>query len=400
MLKIIISVCFLLNCFGAHALDYKDFNIWLKHLKADAREERISSRTIKNTFKNAKYLPRVIELDRSQPEFISTFLTYIDNRVTPNKIARGRALLQANDALLSQVETQYGVPKTILVAFWGLETNYGGNQGDFGLPSALMTLAYEGRRAAFFRGQLLDTMRIVDAGHNNVAGMRGSWAGAMGHMQFMPSTFIKHGVDADFDGKINIWNSLPDALASAANYLAKTGWHKDEPAMMEVKLPADFNYGLAQLNNRKNAEKWSILGVRDMNDQILPQLDNAAIILPQGYQGPAFMVFSNFDVIMDWNRSVNYALSVAHLANQFGGTNQFIADMPIVARDLAESGGLSFNQMWALQGKLNELGFDCGAPDGFPGLKTQEAIRQYQVTKNLPQDGYASPSLYQQLLQP
>ena len=400
MLKIIIAACFLLIGFGAQAVDSKDFNNWLKHLKAEAREENISSKTIKNTFKSAKYLPRVIALDRSQPEFIFTFLTYIDNRVTPNKIARGRAMLQANEALLSQVETQYGVPKNILVAFWGLETNYGSNQGDFGLPSALMTLAYEGRRAAFFRSQLLDTMRIIDAKHNTIDGMRGSWAGAMGHMQFMPSTFMQHGVDADFDGKINIWNSLPDAFASAANYLAKTGWRKDEPAMIEVKLPADFNYGLAQLNNRKSAEKWSILGVRDMSDQILPKLDNAAIILPQGYLGPAFMVFSNFDVIMDWNRSVNYALSVAHLANQFGEANQSAADKPIIARDQAESGGLSFNQMWALQGKLNELGFDCGAPDGFPGLKTQMAIRQYQLSKSLPQDGYASPSLYQQLLQP
>jgi membrane-bound lytic murein transglycosylase B len=394
MLKIIIAVYFLLNCFGAQALDSKDFNNWLKHLKAEAREEKISSRTIKNTFKTAKFLPRIIVLDRSQPEFISTFINYIDNRVTPNKIARGRAMLQANQTLLSEVETQYGVPKNILVAFWGLETNYGGNQGDFGLPSALMTLAYEGRRAEFFRSQLLDTMRIIDAKHNTVAGMRGSWAGATGHMQFMPSTLLKHGVDADFDGKINIWTSLPDAFASAANYLANTGWRKDEPVMMEVKLPAGFDYGLAQLNNRKSAEKWSILGVRDMNNQLLPPLDNAAIILPQGYLGPAFMVFSNFDVIMDWNRSVNYALSVAHLANQF------TADMPIIARDLAESGGLSFNQMWALQAKLNELGFDCGAPDGFPGLKTQAAIRQYQASKNLPQDGYASPSLYQQLLQP
>ncbi len=394
MLKIIISIGLLIICVGAQAVDSKDFNDWLRHLKKEAKQEKISTKTIKNTFKNAKYIPRIIALDRAQPEFISTFLSYIDNRVTPNKIARGRALLQANGALLSQVETQYGVPKNILVAFWGLETNYGVNQGDFGLPSALMTLAYEGRRADFFRAQLLDTMRIIDAKHNTVAGMRGSWAGAIGHMQFMPSTLLQYGVDADLDGKINVWTSLPDAFSSAANYLAKTGWVKDEPAMMEVKLPADFDYSLAQLNNRKSAERWSILGVRDMDNNLLPALDNAAIILPQGWQGPAFMVFSNFDVIMDWNRSVNYALSVAHLANQF------IADIPIIARDSAERGGLSFNQMWALQGKLNELGFDCGAPDGFPGLKTQAAIRQYQATKNLPQDGYASPSLYQQLLQP
>lgn len=394
MIKISSLIVSLIFCCSAQAIDNNDFNQWLKHLKAEAKEEKISARTIKNTFKNAKYLPRVIALDRSQPEFISTFLSYIDNRVTPNKIAHGRALLQANETMLSEVETQYGVPKTILVAFWGLETNYGSNLGDFGLPSALMTLAYEGRRADFFRNQLLDTMRIVDAGHNTVKGMRGSWAGAMGHMQFMPSTLVKYGVDADFDGKINIWNSLPDAFSSAANYLAKTGWRKDEPAMMEVKLPAGFDYSLAQLNNRKSAEKWSQFGVRDMHDQLLPALDNAAIILPQGWQGPAFMVFSNFDVIMDWNRSVNYALSVAHLANQF------VSDQPIIAQGQAESGGLSFNQMWALQGKLNELGFDCGNPDGFPGLKTQAAIRQYQATKNLPQDGYASPSLYQALLQP
>jgi lytic murein transglycosylase len=333
-------------------------------------------------------------LDRAQPEFISPFLSYMNNRATPSKIALGRAMLQQHEALLNQIEAQYNVPKNVLVAFWGLETSYGANKGNYGLPSSLMTLAYEGRRAEFFRGQLLDTMRIVDAKHNNVEGMRGSWAGAMGHMQFMPSTLLKHGVDADGDGRINIWTSLPDAFASAANYLAKTGWRKDEPAAAEVKLPANFDYSLAHLNNRKSVADWVKLGVFDIEDKALPALDNAAILLPQGWQGPAFMVFSNFDVIMDWNRSVNYALSVAHLANQF------TADKPIVAGLEAESDALTFNEMWALQAKLNELSFDCGAQDGFPGLKTQAAIRQYQASKNLPQDGYASPSLYQQLLQP
>ncbi len=394
MLKIIITVCLLVASFSVQAFDSQEFSTWLKDFKAEAKAEHISAKTIKNTFKRAKYLPQVIVLDRTQPEFVSPFLTYIDNRVTDNRTALGRAMLLEHKALLTQIETQYGVPKTILVAFWGLETGYGSNKGDFGLPSSLMTLAYEGRRAEFFRSQLLDTMRIIDAGHNNVAGMRGSWAGAMGHMQFMPSTLLKHGVDADADGRINIWTSLPDAFASAANYLVKTGWRKDEPAMMEVKLPANFDYSLAQLQNRKSVADWVKLGVFNIDDSALPALDSAAILLPQGYLGPAFMVFSNFDVIMDWNRSVNYALSVAHLANQFD------ADKPIVAGIEAESNALTFNEMWALQGKLNELGFDCGAPDGFPGLKTQAAIRQYQASKNLPQDGYASPSLYQQLLQP
>ena len=393
-MKFVLIICLLLASFSVQAYDAEAFFTWLSEFKQEAKAENISAKTIKNTFKKAKYLPQVIVLDRAQPEFISPFLIYIDKRINPSKIAQGKALIQKHEVLLNQIETNYGVPKTVLVAFWGLETHYGANKGSFGLPSALMTLAYEGRRAEFFRTQLLDTMRIVDAGHSNVAGMRGSWAGAMGQMQFMPSTMLKHGVDADGDGRINIWSSLPDSFASAANYLAKTGWRKDEPAAMEVKLPANFDYSLAQLNNRKSAEKWSTLGVRDRDDKPLPVLDNAAILLPQGWQGPAFMVFSNFDVIMDWNRSVNYALSVAHLANQF------VVDSPIIAGVQAEQAGLSFNQMWALQAKLNELGFDCGEPDGFPGSKTQAAIRQYQATKKLPQDGYASPSLYQQLLPP
>ena len=299
-------------------------------------------------------------LDRTQPEFISPFLNYVNNRVTPSNIALGRTMLQQHEGLLSRVETQYGVPKEVLVAFWGLETQYGENKGNFGLPSALMTLAYEGRRADFFRAQLLDAMRIVDAKHNTVAGMRGSWAGAMGHMQFMPSTLLKYGVDADGDGRFNIWTSLPDAFASAANYLSKIGWRKDEPTAIEVTLPANFDYSLAQINSRKSVADWVRLGVFNIDDSALPALENAAIVLPQGWNGPAFMVFANFDVIMDWNRSVNYALSVVHLANQFVG------DKPIVAGLEAESEALTFNQMWALQGKLNELGFDCGAPDGFP----------------------------------
>ena len=384
--------CSLLSL-NAFALDKATFALWQKDFKQEAKAAHISPKTIKSTFKSAQYLPQVIVLDRAQPEFISPFLSYVDNRVSTNQIALGRAMLQQHEALLNQVETQYGVPKEILVAFWGLETHYGANKGNFGLPSSLMTLAYEGRRAAFFRSQLLDTMRIVDAGHNTVAGMRGSWAGAMGQMQFMPSTLLKYGVDADGDGRINIWTSLPDSFASAANYLNNAGWQKGEIAMLEVKLPTNFNYNLAQLQNRKSASNWERLGVTTMDETPLPAQDNAAILLPQGWQGPVFMVFSNFDVILDWNRSVNYALSVAHLANQY------VADKPIIAGADAENQALTFNQMWALQGKLNELGFDCGAPDGFPGLQTQTAIRQYQAGQNLPQDGYASPSLYQYLLQ-
>ena len=393
----IISIINAFFCLIIHATAIADensyFDLWLATLKSEAKVAHISEATIEETFKQAEYVPRVLELGRGQPEFISTFLSYIEKRVTADRIAEGRGLIYEHEGLLSQIESQYGVPKQILVAFWGLETNYGSNMGNFSLPSSLMTLAYDGRRAEFFRSQLLDAMRVVDAGHNTVDGLRGSWAGAMGHMQFMPSTLLKYGIDEDADGHIDIWLSLPDAFASAANYLSQVGWHKAELAAIEVKLPANFDYSQARLDYRQHALAWAKSGVLTIEGNALPEQANAAILLPQGQHGPVFMVFSNFDVIMDWNRSVNYALSVVHLANQLK------SDKPIIAGDLAEKEALSVEQMWALQNRLNELGFDCGQPDGFPGLKTQAAIRQYQSTQNIAQDGYASPSLYQRLFQ-
>lgn len=386
-MRIWLLVFLLMLAEQANAGEQQNFQEWLQELKADSLREGISKQTVEATFKQAKLLPRVIQLDRSQPEFISTFLSYLERRVTPDVIARGRDLLLQYQPLLDDVESEYGVPKHILVSFWGMETNYGSFQGDIDLPSALMTLAYEGRRAVFFRNQLFNMMRIVDARHNTIQKMRGSWAGAMGHMQFMPTTFMQYGVDADKDGRINIWKSLPDAFNSAANYLAKAGWHANEPVMVQVSLPEGFDVSQAQLTLRRSVKDWQQLGVHVPSH--LDYLNNAAILLPQGWRGPALMVFSNFDVIMDWNRSVNYALAVAHLSEQLVG----VADIAI--EDNVETEALSFNEMWALQGRLNELGFPAGPPDGFPGLKTQEAVRMYQAKYQLPQDGYASPSLYQ-----
>lgn len=376
----------------AQADTQQTFAEWLQELKADAVREGISKKTVDTTFKHAKLLPRVIQLDRSQPEFISTFLDYLNRRVNTNLVERGRYLLTQHQSLLTEVESRYGVPKQVLVAFWGMETHYGKAQGDFDLASALMTLAYEGRRAVFFRNELFNLMHIADARHASTsARIQGSWAGAMGHMQFMPSTLMAHGVDANHDGRIDIWQSLPDAMYSAANYLAKAGWRGDEPIMVQVDLPADFDYRFAKLSYRQHVDDWKALGV--YVPAHIRNLENAAILLPQGWRGPALMVFNNFDVVMDWNRSVNYALAVAYLSEQLVG----VAD--IAVEDDVELGALSFNEMWALQGKLNELGFPSGPPDGFPGLKTQEAIRMYQATHGLPQDGYASPSLYLRLVE-
>ncbi|MDG1074133.1 MAG: lytic murein transglycosylase [Methylophilaceae bacterium] len=390
--NILFAVFILLGSMIAFPNERDPFAVWLENLKVEARKENISENTIENTFKDAEYLPSVIELDRSQPEFISTFLSYLHKRVTESKIKEGRDRLSENQVLLDQIEKKYGVPKNILVAFWGLETNYGGYKGNYGLPSALMTLAYEGRRADFFRSQLLDMMRIVEQGHKRISDMQGSWAGAMGHMQFMPATFIAYAIDGDADGRSDIWNSLPDAFSSAANYLSSIGWKRDEPVAFEVKLPNDFEYEQAQLAVRQPSKTWASLGVLRADGTPLPPLDNTAVLLPQGWQGPAFLVASNFDAVMHWNRSIKYALSVSHLADQL------VEDKPILYGANADNHGLALDEVRTIQAKLNALGFDSGLADGFPGTKTQQAIRSYQLQHHLPADGYPSYALLQQLI--
>ncbi len=392
MIKVLLL--FVSLCVGIETIadEKKSFSVWLNEVKAEAKHNNVSDATINQVFKNANYVTRVIELDRAQPEFISTFIGYLNKRVTSGRVEKGREMLEDHSPLLAEIETQYGVPKEILVSLWGLETNYGSNKGSHSLPSSLITLGYEGRRAKFFRQQLIDAMLIIEAGHNNVAGMRGSWAGAMGHMQFMPSTFLKYGTDADADGRINIWTSLPDAFSSAANYLSSAGWRKGEVVAIEVRLPQYFSYQEAHLSNRKTSAEWGQMGIDQINGDALPSLNNTAILLPQGWQGPAFMVASNFDVVMDWNRSINYALTVSHLADQF------LADKPIVAGAVINQEAFVLDDIKALQAQLNALGYDSGFPDGAPGLKTQQAIRAYQIKHHLPADGFASEDLVSRVL--
>lgn len=369
------------------------FDAWLAAFRQDAAAQGISPATLDAALNGIVPIERVVELDRRQPEFLQTFADYLGRRTSANQVARGRALLQQHAALLDAVERQYGIPKAVLVAFWGLETNYGSTFGGFNIPASLATLAYEGRRSGFFRSQLMDALRIIDAGHVSAARMNGSWAGAMGHMQFMPSTFRAYAVDGDGDGRIDLWQSLPDAMHSAANYLKHAGWRADEPAALEVRLPDDFDWRRARIAYRLPAAEWVALGVRTAAGEALPAVaGRAAIVLPQGWQGPAFMVFDNFDVVMQWNRSVNYALTVAQLAHQLAGGGA------LAARS-GEPGALSAAQLRAMQQALNEMGFDAGAADGLLGLRTQSAIRRFQAAQQLPIDGYPAPSLLAQVAQ-
>ncbi len=427
-----------LNFFSAHLNAHEAFDAWLIDVTQQAVLNGVSEETAKKISQHIQFLPNLIQLDRTQPEFITPFMDYYHQRVDAKKIQLGREKIIKHQVLLNEIEERYGVPKSYLIAFWGMETNYGHNQGNINVLSSLATLGFEGRRAEFFRQQLIDAMRIVDSTQLNIAAWQGSWAGAFGHMQFMPSTFNTYAVDGDGDDQINLVHSEVDALTSAANYLSQIGWQADQPSMIEVQLPEKFAIQQAQLNIKKPVSEWMQLGVEaiqgkrvtrhltnhshkkkrkskalkkitlesenikesyviektvTLNHVMQDTTQTAAILLPQGWRGPAFMVFSNFDALMDWNRSVNYALSVAQLAQQIN------AQSPVLGGLKAEAGALSFVQMQQLQNMLNRFGFDAGAPDGFPGLQTQSAIRAYQLSRQLPADGYASPHLYQQLIQ-
>ncbi len=362
------------------------FDRWLADFRREAAALGISDATLDAALTGIEPVERVVALDRGQPEFLQTFTDYLGRRVTAERVEQGRALLQEHAALLDAVELQHGVPKSVLVAFWGLETHYGSVKGSLNIPASLATLAYDGRRSAFFRSQLLDALRIIDAGHVSAADMKGSWAGAMGHMQFMPSTFRAHAVDGDGDGRIDLWQSLPDAMHSAANYLKRAGWRADEPVAIEVRLPDGFDWRRAGVGQRLTVADWAAQGVQPADGSaLLPDAGPAAVVLPQGWQGPAFMVFDNFDVVMQWNRSQNYALAVAQLARQVAGGGGLVGQ--------AGTGVLRTAQLKALQQALNEMGFDAGTPDGLLGPRTQAAIRQYQVMHQLPVDGYPAPSV-------
>ncbi len=370
----------------------EDFQQWLQDLRHEAATHGISADTLDSALRGVRPLPRVIELDRRQPEFTETFWNYLDKRVTARRIQEGRRLLHRHRALLADVERRYGIPPRYLVAFWGLETNYGSYLGSFPTVPALITLAYDLRRSHFFRSEALDALRIIDQGHVTPAAMQGSWAGAIGQLQFLPSTFLRYAVDGDGDGKKDVWHDIEDVFASGGHYLQQMGWKHGERWGREVRLPARFDWQLARLDIKKPLAAWSRLGVRRADGAPLPPADlRGAIVLPQGHAGPAFLVYDNFEVILKWNRSINYAIAVGHLADRLVGLpplhNGRQADNRRLTRELALE----------LQRRLNELGFDTGAADGIPGSRTRAAVRAYQKTAGLPVDGYPSLPLLEHL---
>ena len=372
----------------------ESFDDFLRDLRAEARRQGVSAATLDAALSGVRPNPKIIELDRRQPEFTQTFWGYLDRRVTETRIKRGREMLAKHRRLLAQVYQRYGVPPHYLVAFWGLESNFGDYKGSFGVVEALATLAFDRRRGKFFRAQLIDALRILEAGHIGPDEMLGSWAGAMGHMQFIPSTFMSFAVDHDGDGRRNIWTNLPDVFGSAANYLSSIGWRKDETWGREVRLPKGFDLELAGLGTRRSVAEWARLGVRRSNGNRLPASQiTGSILLPAGHRGPAFLVYENFRNIMKWNRSVLYAIAVGHLADRLKGQGQLLSKRDSTDRPLSRA------EIEEIQSRLNRLGFDVGQPDGVAGPMTRRAVRAFQRGAGLPADGYPSADLLQKLRQ-
>ena len=298
----------------------QDFKAWLQDLRAEALERGIKAATLDGALDNIALIPRVIELDRRQPEFTLTFTQYRDRVVPLSRIKKGRRKLAENRALLQEIGTKIGVQPRFIVALWGIETDFGRVTGGFSVIPALATLAFDGRRSAYFRKELHNALRILDEGHITPKAMVGSWAGAMGQSQFMPSSFLAHALDYDGDGRRDIWTTREDVFASAANYLAKSGWRADQTWGREVKLPADFDPALADLKVRKQISEWQALGVRRANGDDLPARQlSASIVLPEkGKMSPAYMVYGNYRTTLLWNRSTYFALAVGLLSDGIG----------------------------------------------------------------------------------
>ncbi len=300
----------------------QDFEGWLAELQVEAYKLGISEAIFNAALGDARPIKRVIELDRKQPEFTMTFDEYLNKIVSKKRANKAAKMLVKYDKILTEVSQRYGVQKRFIVTFWGVETNFGQYLGSFNVPHSLATLAYDGRRSAYFRKELLNALKILEDGHILPNNMKGSWAGAMGQSQFMPSSFLAYAVDWDGDGKRDIWSTKSDVFASTAYYLAEAGWNDSVTWGRRVKIPTGFAienkgaYLLAEEKVRKKLSKWAEAGILSLDGSQLPEADLfARLVMPSGDDGPTFLVYSNFDSILDWNRSNYYALAIGHLSD-------------------------------------------------------------------------------------
>ncbi|WP_085919798.1 lytic murein transglycosylase [Halomonas sp. CSM-2] len=373
----------------AEDIQHESFSQWRDAFRRYAKDQGISEATLREAFDQVRYRERIIELDRYQPEFVRPIWEYLDTAVSSTRINNGQDRLAEHRRTAEQMEQRYGVPAEIIVAIWGIESNYGSNFGDFSTLEALATLAFDGRRQQFAREELLAALRIIQQGDIAAEQMRGSWAGAMGHTQFIPTSFEAYAVDGDGDNRRDIWQSIPDVMASTANYLDRAGWQPGQPWGVEVNLPADYDYAQT---GRRDSQAWAEQGVEAVSGE-LPRFDSADVIVPAGADGPAFLVGPNFRAILRYNNATSYALAVATLSDAIAGRDGIQQGWP------REEAPLTRDDVQALQRYLNQAGYDVGGADGIMGPNTRQGLRAFQRAEGLTPDGFATQSLLERLRQ-
>jgi membrane-bound lytic murein transglycosylase B len=373
------------------------FADWQANFRVQALKAGIRPDIFDRAFAGVTPDMSVVKADRSQPEFTRPVWEYLDGAISAVRVRKGQALLNQYADVLQTIEQRYGVDRNALVAVWGMESNFGQFQGSQSVIRSLATLAYEGRRRGFAQDQLLAALQILQQGDVLPEQMIGSWGGAMGQTQFIPTTYNTHAVDFDGDGRRDIWSSAPDALASTAHYLQSSGWQTGQPWGYEVKLTSGFNYALADASTRKSIAEWQSLGLTLPNGSALPATvaqQQAALLLPAGYKGPAFLVMDNFRAILKYNNSSSYALAIGLLSGRFQGGGYVEGSWPRADVPLGRS------ERMELQTLLSTKGYDAGNPDGIIGANTRKAIRSAQQALGWPADGYPTQELLNSLRKP
>jgi len=364
----------------------------LAELRAEAVALGVDAGLVDRVLADVSLQGRAIELEGFQPEFVRPVWKYLSSAASTVRIVGGRAMATRHAGLLAALEAEYGVPAEILLAIWGVETAYGSNLGEFNIFASLASLAVFGRRKDFARDQLLAALRVLGEIDPDGSELRGSWAGAMGHTQFIPTTFLAHAVDRDGDGRRDVWSDNPaDALASAANYLRVSGWREEEPVLLEVRLPAAFDYREAELDNVHPLSEWIARGLTGIAGQALtdalPATGSASVILPAGAAGPAFLVLPNFLVLLAYNNATSYALAVWQLAERIAGRSPIRTGWP------EWEAGVRVEEIRKLQAELTRLGHDVHGIDGRVGPATRAAVRRFQLSVGMTPDGYVNRAL-------
>jgi membrane-bound lytic murein transglycosylase B len=368
------------------------FQRWLTRFRAAAMRQGISSTTLDRSLKSIHYNTDVIQKDRNQSEFTKQIWDYLDSAVSKTRVKNGKTALRENRKVLAAIEARYGVDKKVVAAIWGLESAYGTYRGNVPVIEALATLAYDGRRGRFFEKQLIAALKIIQSGDVKPRDITGSWAGAMGHTQFIPTSYLGYAVDFTGDGKRDIWSDNPaDALASTAAFLARFGWTKGQPWGLEVWLPKGFNYGVSGERVKKSVADWTAAGVRDVGGEKIRNYGRASILLPAGAQGAAIMIFNNFHVLERYNTADAYVIGVGHLADRISGGNAIQSGWPREDRPLRSV------EKSEMQQRLTAAGFDTLGVDGVIGPNTIAAIRKYQGSVGMIPDGYASFEILRRL---